>query len=57
VRVLVADTGSADGGKRTPDAALEADRLAQAANKPVKLVWTREEEFTWANMMATSISL
>ena len=30
------------------DAALEAARLARAAGKPVKVVWTREEEFTWA---------
>ena len=22
--------------------------MAKAAKKPVKLVWTREEEFTWA---------
>jgi nicotinate dehydrogenase subunit B len=48
VRVIVPDTGSAYGGKHTPDAALEAARLARAAGKPVKLVWTREEEFTWA---------
>jgi isoquinoline 1-oxidoreductase len=48
VRVLVPDTGSAYGGKHTGDAALEAARLAKAAGKPVKLVWTREEEFTWA---------
>ncbi|HTT20774.1 MAG TPA: molybdopterin cofactor-binding domain-containing protein [Candidatus Sulfotelmatobacter sp.] len=48
VRVLVPDTGSAYGGKHTPDAALEAARLARAVNKPVKIVWTREEEFTWA---------
>jgi len=48
VRVLVPDTGSAYGGKHTPDAALEAARLARAAGKPVKVVWTREEEFTWA---------
>jgi len=27
---------------------VEAARLARAAQKPVKLVWTREEEFTWA---------
>jgi isoquinoline 1-oxidoreductase len=27
---------------------VEAARLAKAARKPVKLVWTREEEFTWA---------
>lgn len=48
VRVMVADTGSAYGGKHTGDAAIEAARLAKAGGKPVKLVWTREEEFTWA---------
>lgn len=48
VRVLVPDTGAAYGGKHTPDAALEAARLARAAGKPVKVIWTREEEFTWA---------
>lgn len=48
VRVIVPDTGSAYGGKHTGEAAVEAARLAQAAGKPVKLVWTREEEFTWA---------
>jgi isoquinoline 1-oxidoreductase len=49
VRVIVPDTGSAYGGKHTSDAGLEAARLARAASgRPVKLVWTREEEFTWA---------
>jgi isoquinoline 1-oxidoreductase len=48
VRVIVPDTGSGYGGKHRGDAALEAARLAKAAGKPVKLVWTREEEFTWA---------
>ena len=48
VRVLVPDTGSAYGGKHTPDAALEAARLARSAGKPVKVMWSREEEFTWA---------
>jgi nicotinate dehydrogenase subunit B len=48
VRVIVPDTGSAYGGKHTSDAALEAARLARAAGRPVKIVWTREEEFTWA---------
>jgi len=48
VRVIVPDTGAAYGGKHTSDAALEAARLARAAGKPVKVVWTREEEFTWA---------
>jgi len=48
VRVVVPDTGSAYGGKHTGDAAVEAARLAKAANRPVKLIWTRQEEFTWA---------
>jgi len=49
VRVIVPDTGSAYGGKHTSDAGLEAARLARATGgRPVKLVWTREEEFTWA---------
>jgi len=48
IRVIVPDTGSAYGGKHTGEAAMEAARLAKAANKPVKLIWSREEEFTWA---------
>jgi nicotinate dehydrogenase subunit B len=48
VRVMVPDTGSGYGGKHTGEAALEAARLARAAGRAVKLVWTREEEFTWA---------
>jgi isoquinoline 1-oxidoreductase len=48
VRVITPDTGSGYGGKHTGEAAVEAARLARAAGKPVKLVWTREEEFTWA---------
>lgn len=48
VRVIVPDTGSGYGGKHSGDAAIEAARLAKAAGQPVKLVWTREEEFQWA---------
>jgi len=48
VRVVMPDMGSGYGGKHTGEAAVEAARLAQAARLPVKLVWTREEEFTWA---------
>jgi len=48
VRVIVPDTGSAYGGKHTSDAAIEAARLSRAAGRPMKVVWTREEEFTWA---------
>lgn len=48
VRVIVPDTGSGYGGKHSGEAAIEAARLARAAGKPVQVVWTREEEFTWA---------
>jgi isoquinoline 1-oxidoreductase len=48
VRVIVPDTGSGYGGKHTGEAAIEAARIARAAGRPVKLVWTREEEFRWA---------
>jgi isoquinoline 1-oxidoreductase len=48
VRVVIPDTGSAYGGKHTGECAVEAARLSKAAGKPVRLVWTREEEFTWA---------
>lgn len=48
IRVIMPDTGSAYGGKHSGEAALEAAKLAKAVNKPVKVVWTREEEFKWA---------
>jgi nicotinate dehydrogenase subunit B len=48
IRVIVPDTGSGYGGKHNGEAAIEAARIARAVGKPVKLVWTREEEFTWA---------
>jgi len=64
VRVLMPDMGSGYGGKHTGETALEAARLARAAQKPVKVVWTREEEFTWAYFrpagvidVASSVSL
>ena len=48
IRVIQPDTGSGYGGKHTGEAGVEAARLAKACGKPVKIVWTREEEFTWA---------
>ncbi len=48
IRVIVPDTGSGYGGKHSGEAAIEAARLAKAVQKPVKIVWTRQEEFTWA---------
>ena len=48
VRVIVPDFGSGFGGKHQADPGIEAARLAQAAGKPVRVRWTRQEEFTWA---------
>lgn len=48
VRVIVPDFGGGFGGKHTGEAALEAARLAREAGRPVKVRWTREEEFRWA---------
>jgi len=47
VRVIVPDTGSGYGGKHTGTQAVEAARLARAAGQPVKVVYTRAEEFMW----------
>ena len=48
VRVRVPDMGSGYGGKTSSESAIEVARLAKAVDGPVKLHWTREEEFTWA---------
>src|SRR5207247_368624 len=48
VRVIVPDTGAGYGGKHSGECAIEAARLAKTAGRPVKLAWTREEEFAWA---------
>ncbi|MCI0534805.1 MAG: molybdopterin-dependent oxidoreductase [Verrucomicrobiales bacterium] len=48
VRVIVPDTGGGFGGKHSGEVAVEAARLAKAAQKPVSVRWSRAEEFTWA---------
>jgi isoquinoline 1-oxidoreductase len=48
VRVIIPDFGGGFGGKHTGECAVEAARIARAAQKPVALRWTRAEEFTWA---------
>ncbi len=48
VRVIQPDMGSGYGGKHSGEAAVEAARIAKAIAKPVKVEWTRPEEFTWA---------
>ena len=46
VRVIVPDTGGGFGGKHAGAIALEAARLSRAAGRPVKVRWSRGEEFT-----------
>jgi isoquinoline 1-oxidoreductase len=46
VRVIVPDFGGGFGGKHGSAVALEAARLARAAGRPVKVQWSRADEFT-----------
>lgn len=55
IRVIVLDTGSAYGGKHTGEVALEAARLARAAGRPVRVRWTRAEEFSWAYVRPAAV--
>ncbi len=48
VRVIVPPTGSGFGGKHAAELAVGAARLARAAGRPVRIVHSREEEFTQA---------
>ena len=55
VRVIVPSTGGGYGGKHDAGVAIEAARLARAVGAPVKVRWSREEEFTWAYFRPASI--
>jgi isoquinoline 1-oxidoreductase len=48
VRVVVPPTGSGFGGKHAAELAVGAARLAKAAGRPVRITYSREEEFTQA---------
>ncbi len=48
VRVIASHPGGAFGGKQRGECELEAARLAKAAGAPVRVAWSREEEFTCA---------
>jgi isoquinoline 1-oxidoreductase len=55
VRVIVPDTGSAYGGKHTGECAVEAARLAKAVGKPVKVVYSRPEEFSYGYLRPAGV--
>lgn len=46
VRVVVPDTGGGFGGKHGAEIAIPAARLARAVGRPVRLRWSRGQEFT-----------
>lgn len=45
VRVIAQEIGGGFGGKQRGECEVEAARLARGAGSPVKLAWTREDEF------------
>jgi nicotinate dehydrogenase subunit B len=45
VRLIACNVGTGFGGKHGPEVMLEAARLAKATGKPVRVAWSREEEF------------
>jgi isoquinoline 1-oxidoreductase len=55
VRIIVPDFGGGFGGKHTGDVAIEAARLAHGTGRPVKVAWTRAEEFQWAYLRPPAI--
>ncbi len=55
VRVIVPDTGGGYGGKHTGEAAVEAAKLARAVKAPVKVIWTREDEFAHAYLRPAGV--
>ncbi|MDP2744560.1 MAG: molybdopterin-dependent oxidoreductase, partial [Dehalococcoidia bacterium] len=47
VQVVPTEIGGGFGRKNVGDAAIDAARLSRAAHRPVQVVWSREEDFTW----------
>ena len=45
VRIISPDCGSGFGGKQRAEVEIEAARVAKLAGQPVRLAWTRQEEF------------
>jgi isoquinoline 1-oxidoreductase len=48
VRIVVPSAGGGFGGKHDPGVAIEAARVARIVGRPVRVRWTREEEFAHA---------
>ncbi len=55
VRVIAPDAGGGFGGKHGGALAIEAARLAHAVGRPVKVRWTRSEEFTEGHLRPAAV--
>jgi isoquinoline 1-oxidoreductase len=55
VRVIVPDTGGGFGGKHGGEVAVEAARLSRATGRPVRVRWSREEEFTRGHLRPAAV--
>jgi isoquinoline 1-oxidoreductase len=55
VEIVVPDYGGGFGGKHGGAVAIEAARLARAAGRPVKVQWSREEEFHWGYLRPAAL--
>jgi nicotinate dehydrogenase subunit B len=55
VQVIVPDYGGGFGGKHGGSVAAEAARLARSAGCPVKVQWSRHEEFHWGYLRPAAL--
>ena len=55
VRVVVPPFGGGFGGKHAGEVAVAAALLSQAAQRPVRVAWTREEEFRFAYLRPAAV--
>ena len=55
VEIIVLDYGGGFGGKHGGTVAIEAARLARAAGCPVKVQWSRAEEFHWGYLRPAAL--
>src|SRR5215469_1743119 len=55
VRIVVPPTGGAFGGKHAGGIAIEAATLARHAGRPVRVAWSRHEEFTVGTLRPAAV--
>jgi isoquinoline 1-oxidoreductase len=55
VHVIVPDYGGGFGGKHGSVVAVEAARLARVAGRPVRVQWSRHEEFHWGYLRPAAL--